>query len=83
MGLSEKDKEVYIQGLQKLIDHGVTIYIDGEESREGDLHKILQVREDSAFYMGDYIEDVSSGTLKEIRFDMVKINKKGGIDRSG
>jgi len=46
------------------------VLVDGKEPGPQDLEKIVEIREDGAFYMGDYIAD-ESGKLVEIRFDKV------------
>ena len=45
-------------------------YLEGIKRFQKDLEKIVEIREDGAFYMGDYIAD-ESGRLVEIRFDKV------------
>lgn len=64
-------EEQYLAGLKKYRDHGIPILIDGEELPEEDWNKIFEVREDSSFYMADYIPDEKTGKLQEIRFDRV------------
>ncbi len=75
MALSEKDKTAYLNGLRRFRAQGVSILVDGARTDEKEWSRILTVSEDSSFYMGDYIEEASSGRLKEIRFNKVS---KGG-----
>lgn len=66
----EVQKERYLQGLKKYQDKGIPIYIDGKESKEQDWSQIFEIREDGAFYMGDYV-GADKGKLTEIRFEKV------------
>ncbi len=61
----------YLAGLKKYRDQGIPIIIDGEELPEEDWNRIFEVREDRCFYMADFIPDVKTGKLQEIRFDRV------------
>lgn len=72
--MEEKSRKIYLEGLQKYRDKGITIRIDGKEVQPDDWEKIFEFHEDGSFYMGDYIlEEKEEGgkTLKEIRFDKV------------
>lgn len=73
--IKEKDwqaeKGQYLAGLKKYRDQGIAIIIDGEELPEESWNKLFEVREDSSFYMADYIPDRESGKLRQIRFDRV------------
>ena len=72
MSLSEDDRRSYISGLHRFKNKGVRIYVDGVED-EGDWHKIVRVCDSAVwYYMGDFIVDPSTGTLKEIRFDKIR-----------
>ena len=76
MSLSEDDRRSYISGLRRFKNKGVKIYVDGVED-ERDWHKIVRVCDSAVwYYMGDFVVDPSTGTLKEIRFD--KIRKMSG-----
>lgn len=65
------DSSSYLAGLKRYHDRGVVIRIDGEEAGETQWGKILEVREDHAFYMADFVSDEGTGQLTEIRFDKV------------
>ena len=58
-----EEKRRYLEGIKRFQKVGVTVLVQ-------DLEKIVEIREDGAFYMGDYIAD-ESGRLVEIRFDKV------------
>ncbi len=74
MSLSEDDRRSYINGLRRYKNKGVRIFVDGVED-EKHWHKIVRVCDSAAwYYMGDFIVDACTGSLKEIRFD--KIRKK-------
>lgn len=70
IGEGTKQKERYLEGLKRYQTRGIPIYIDGELSSEEDWPKLFEVREDGAFYMGDYV-GAEAGCLQEIRFDRV------------
>ena len=74
MLLSKRDRDIYLQGLRRYKDMGVRILVDGSDD-ERRWNRILQVSDD-AYYMGDYVEDGSTGKLQEIRFDKVRMNSK-------
>lgn len=63
-------QERYLDGLKRFRKKGIPIYIDGKESEDEELERILEICEDGAFYMGDYV-GADKGCLKEIRFDKV------------
>lgn len=65
-----EEKRRYLEGIKRFQKVGVTVLVDGKEPGPRDLEKIVEIREDGAFYMGDYIAD-ESGKLVEIRFDKV------------
>lgn len=67
----EGRKDQYLERLKKYKNMGVTILIDGEELPEIDWEKLFDIREDDKFYMADYIPDLGTGRLQEIRFDRV------------
>ena len=69
--MNDRDREIYLNGLHRYQDMGVSIYIDGLECPAEDWNKIFEVREDGFFYMGDYVAEPQSGKLTEIRFDRV------------
>ena len=74
MLLSKRDRDIYLQGLRRYKDMGARILVDGSDD-ERRWNRILQVSDD-AYYMGDYVEDGSTGKLQEIRFDKVRMNSK-------
>lgn len=82
MSLSKKAQEVYLEGLKKYQERGVSIYVDGELSEEPTWPLLLGESDDSSFYMGDYILDESDGSLVEIRFTKCYLNKEGGLNRT-
>ncbi len=53
--LNEKNRRVFLEGLQRYQDRGVIIRIDGEKAEASDWVKILEEQPDGSFYMGDYI----------------------------
>lgn len=63
-------KEMFLEGIQRFKGKGVLVSIDGKEFVSEDYEKLLEVREDGSFYMGDYIES-DAGILAEIHFDKV------------
>lgn len=65
-----EEKRRYLEGIKRFQKVGVTVLVDGKEPGPQDLEKIVEIREDGVFYMGDYIAD-ESGRLVEIRFDKV------------
>ena len=65
-----EEKRRYLEGIKRFQKVGVTVLVDGKEPGPHDLEKIVEIREDGAFFMGDYIAD-ESGKLVEIRFDKV------------
>ena len=66
----QEEKCQYLEGIRRYQSVGVTVLVDGKEPELRELEKIVEVREDGAFYMGDYIGD-EEGKLVEIRFDKV------------
>jgi len=60
----------YLEGIKRLEQKGIPVYIDGKEAIEEDWGKIFEIHEDGAFYMCDYVS-TEDGTLKEIHFDRV------------
>jgi len=63
------ERNKFINGLKKYPEMGVNVYIDDEIPGPDDWEKLVAVREDQYFYMGDYIQ--ADGKLREIRFDCV------------
>lgn len=66
----QEQQKNYLEGLKKYSERGIPIYIDGEECSPDEYHKIFEVKEEGAFYMGDYV-GADAGKLTEIRFDKV------------
>lgn len=69
----EKQKEMhqYVSGLKRYQEKGVPIYIDGLPAGPEDWEALFELKEEEAFYMGDFVE-TEAGELKEIRFDKVR-----------
>ena len=67
--LEREAKEQFINGLKRYPEKGVQVYIDGKIAGPFDWDKLMVLREDNQFYMGDFVQDESG--LREIRFDMV------------
>lgn len=65
-----EQQRIYLEGLKKYNERGIPIYIDGEECGPEDYYRIFEVKEEGAFYMGDYV-GADLGKLTEIRFDKV------------
>lgn len=63
------ERNKFLNGLKKYPEMGVNVYIDDEIPGPDDWEKLVAVREDQFFYMGDYIQ--MDGKLHEIRFDCV------------
>lgn len=66
----EKQRAIFLEGLDRYKERGIRIVIDGREFISDDYEKLLGIREDGSFYMGDYIE-TEPGKLTEIHFDRV------------
>lgn len=66
----QEEKRRYLEGIKRFQSVGVTVLVDGKEPGPNGLERIVEVREDGAFYMGDYIAD-ENGKLVEIHFDKV------------
>lgn len=82
MSLSKKSQAVYLEGLKKYQERGVSIIVDGVVSDEPTWPLILTESPDSSFYMGDFIMDEMDGSLKEIRFTRCFLNEEGGLNRT-
>ncbi len=63
----------YIEQILKLRLSGVEIYVDGCECSIYEIKEMLSVCERGTCYMPDYIEDKSTGRIKEIRFDKINL----------
>lgn len=50
-----KDRQVFLDGLQRFQDRGVLILIDKKKAGPEDWNRILEIQPDGSFYMGDYI----------------------------
>lgn len=72
MGTEEKTR--FLNGLKRYPQKGVPVYIDNEIPGPDDWEKLVAVREDDLFYMGDYVQ-ADGGELKEIRFDKVYLGE--------
>lgn len=68
--MKEVQKIVFMEGIEKYKKRGIPVVIDGKDFEPEDYEKLLEIREDGSFYMGDYIED-DIGILTEIRYDRV------------
>lgn len=66
----QEQRRIFFEGLKRYQDRGIPIFINGREGSIEELEKLLEVKEDGAFYMGDYIGS-DSGKLTEIHFDKV------------
>ncbi|MBQ6833042.1 MAG: hypothetical protein IJO55_01320 [Lachnospiraceae bacterium] len=69
MATDETERKKFLNGLKKYPEMGVSVYIDDKIPGPDDWEKLVAVREDQFFYMGDYIQ--LDGKLHEIRFDCV------------
>ena len=74
----EEEKTRFLDGLKRYPEKGVPVYIDDKIPGPEDWEKLVQIREDNRFYMGDYIQ-TETGCLKEIRFDQVYL---GGLSET-
>lgn len=72
--MNVREKERFLNGLKRYPQKGVPVYIDNEIPGPEDWEKLVTVREDNLFYMGDYVQ-ADSGGLKEIRFDKVYLGE--------
>lgn len=72
----ETEKNRFLNGLKRYPQKGVPVYIDDEIPGPDDWEKLVAVREDNLFYMGDYVQ-ADGGGLKEIRFDKVYLEERG------
>ena len=73
MEYSLKKQNNYIEQILKLGLSGVEIYVDGCECSIYEIKEMLSVCERGTCYMPDYIEDKSTGRIKEIRFDKINL----------
>lgn len=83
LAMDEVEKNRFINGLKRYPQKGVPVYIDNEIPGPDDWEKLVAVREDNLFYMGDYVQ-ADGGGLKEIRFDKVYLqeaNEERGYGR--
>lgn len=71
--IAKEDRQRYLNGLKRLSEKGIRIYIDGEPSEPEDWEKLFEIREDRMFYMGDYVQ-AEAGGIKEVRFDKVYLS---------
>lgn len=67
---NEEQKKIFTEGIERYKKKGIPVLIDDGEFKEEDYEKLIEVREDGSFYMGDFIE-TESGRLVEIHFDKV------------
>jgi hypothetical protein len=54
MNMSEKNKQVFLDGLRKYQKRGIPVLIDGKRADSDSLEKIFE-QDDQGFYMGDYV----------------------------
>ena len=73
MEYSLKKQNNYIEQILKLGLSGVDIYVEGCECSIYELKEVLTVSERGVCYMPDYIEDRSTGKIKELRFDKINL----------
>ena len=73
MEYSLKKQNNYIEQILKLRLSGVEIYVDGCECSIYEIKEMFSVCERGTCYMPDYIEDKSTGRIKEIRFDKINL----------
>ena len=57
-----RNRQVFLDGLQRYQDRGVLIFIDRKKADPEDWIRILEVQPDGSFYMGDYV--MEEGTAK-------------------
>lgn len=72
--MNTEAKARFLKGLKRYPQKGVPVYIDNEIPGPDDWEKLVAVREDNLFYMGDYVQ-ADGGGLKEIRFDKVYLGE--------
>lgn len=65
-----EQQRIFMEGLCRYREKGISILIDGKECMPDEYHKIFEIKEDGSFYMGDYIS-ADTGALAEIHFDRV------------
>ena len=65
-----QQQRIFMEGLCRYREKGISILIDGTECTPDEYHKIFEIKEDGSFYMGDYIS-AETGVLAEIHFDRV------------
>lgn len=63
-----EQQRIFLEGLCRYREKGISILIDGRECTPDEYHKIFEIKEDGSFYMGDYIS-AETGMLTEIHFD--------------
>lgn len=66
----KEQKRIFLEGIQRYKTKGVSVLIDGKDFGPDDYEKLVGIRENGSFYMGDYVES-EPGKLIEIRFDKV------------
>ena len=81
MGLTNKDKQVYLEGLKKFKERGVDIVVNENITGESAWPLILSESTDDTFFMGDFVVNEGDGSLKEIRFTRCSHNEEGGYNR--
>ncbi len=64
--LNEKNRRIFLEGLQRYQDRGVIIRIDGKKAEASDWIKIFEEQPDGSFYMGDYVMEEDLGMEEEI-----------------
>lgn len=66
----QREQQIFLEGLCRYREKGISILIDGRECEPEEYQKIFDLKEDGSFYMGDYI-GAETGFLAEIHFDRV------------
>ena len=70
----QKEQHAYVDRLRHYRNKGIDIFIDGKMTRqEREWYRIVEVREDGAVYMADYVNS-RQGRLSEIHFDLVYLD---------
>ncbi len=66
----------YIDRLRSYKERGVSLFINNKRIREVNYKSLRVLSDTKVCYMADYVEDVSTGKLKEIRFYKIRINNR-------
>lgn len=82
-----RNREVFLNGLQRYQERGIPILIDGKRSDSGDWIRLLEEQPDGSFYMGDYVmEEPAAGEPSIVcedigSYDTDEIGNEDGGDR--